>query len=56
MQNTPNEFTYSGEPPISRKVGEVVSAWEKTYRLQPKKQSFFTRLCNALWDSVAINF
>lgn len=35
MNNTPNEFTYSGEPPTPRNVGEVVNKWNKTYKPQP---------------------
>lgn len=57
MTNTPNEFTYSGEPPQSRNVGDVVGKWNETYRPeQPNKQSLFTRLWNAFWDALAINF
>lgn len=55
MKKTPKANTYSGEPPQTRSVGDVISAWENIYRPQ-KKQSFFKRLWNALWESIAINF
>jgi len=54
MKKTPKANTYSGEPPQTRSVGDVISAWENTYRPTPK-QSFFKRLRTALWESIAIN-
>lgn len=36
---------------------EITTPTEKTLQIiTPKKQSFFTRLWNAIWDSIAINF
>lgn len=36
---------------------EITTPTETTFKIiQPKKQSFFTRLWNAIWDSIAINF
>jgi len=49
--------TQSGEPPVPRTVGDVISCWEKTHRpVVEKKQSFIKRLWNSFWDAVAINF
>ena len=41
----------------SNESKEIATPTETTFKIiQPKKQSFFTRLWNAIWDSIAINF